>query len=222
VGEAIGQVLVLAVGVAVSPLPIIAVVLLLVTPRARSNGPAFVLGCLLGLAAVGAIVLLLAPDASDEGEPATWVGIAKLVLGAALLLLALQQWRGRPRQGEEAPAPGWMSTMDDFTAPKALGAGVVLSGANPKNLVLAVAAAASIAQTGIPGSEQAIAYGVFSLLGCVGVAVPVAVYFALGERAGPVLHRLKAWMARHSAVIMALVLILIGVKLAGDALTILA
>jgi hypothetical protein len=45
-GEAIGQSLPLAIGVALSPIPIIAVVLMLTTPRARSNGPAFVVGWL--------------------------------------------------------------------------------------------------------------------------------------------------------------------------------
>ena len=39
-GEAIGQSLPLAIGVALSPIPIIAVVLMLTTPRARANGPA--------------------------------------------------------------------------------------------------------------------------------------------------------------------------------------
>jgi hypothetical protein len=55
-GEAIGQSLPLAIGVALSPIPIIAVVLMLTTPRARANGPAFVLGWLLGLGLVGAVV----------------------------------------------------------------------------------------------------------------------------------------------------------------------
>jgi hypothetical protein len=49
VGEAIGQSLPLAIGVALSPIPIIAVVLMLTTPRARADGPAFVLGWLVGL-----------------------------------------------------------------------------------------------------------------------------------------------------------------------------
>ena len=41
-GQAIGEVLPLAVGVALSPLPIVAVVLMLVTVRAKVNGPAFI------------------------------------------------------------------------------------------------------------------------------------------------------------------------------------
>jgi threonine/homoserine/homoserine lactone efflux protein len=219
-GQAIGQVLSLAVGVAISPVPIIAVVLMLVTSRARSNGPAFVVGWLLGLSIVGTIVLLVAPDATnDSGGPATWVSTLKLVLGVLLVLLAFKQWRGRPHGGEEAPTPKWMGAIDAFTAPKALGAGAVLSGANPKNLLLAVGAAASIVQTGISGGEQAIAYAVFAVLGTVGVAVPVVIYFALGDRAGGILNRLKTWLAKNNAVIMAVLLLVIGVKLIGDAIS---
>ena len=219
-GEAIGQTLSLAVGVALSPVPIIAVILMLVTPRARSNGPAFVLGWVIGLAVVGTIVLLVASpaDASENGQPATWVDVLKHVLGARLVLVALQQWRGRPHEGDAAATPKWMGAIDHFTPVKALGAGVVLAGANPKNLLLAVGAAATIAQTGIPGSEQAIAYAVFALIGTVGVAAPVVIYFALGDRSGPILERLKAWMGQHNAVIMAVLCLVIGAKLIGDAI----
>jgi threonine/homoserine/homoserine lactone efflux protein len=219
-GEAIGQVLSLAVGVALSPVPIIAVILMLVTPRARSNGPAFIVGWLVGLALVGAVVLLIAgpTDASENGEPATWVDVLKLVLGLLLVLVALRQWRGRPHEGDEAPTPKWMGAIDGFTPPKALGAGALLAGANPKNLLLAVGAAATIAQTGIPGGEQAVAYAIFALIGTVGVGLPVAIYFALGERSGPILDRLKQWMAAHNAVIMAVLCLVIGAKLVGDAI----
>jgi threonine/homoserine/homoserine lactone efflux protein len=177
-GNAIGQTLSLAVGVALSPVPIIAVILMLVTPKARSNGPAFVVGWLVGLAIVGTIVLLVAgpANANDDGEPATWVDVLKLVLGLLLVLVALREWRGRPHEGEEAPTPKWMGAIEAFTPAKAAGAGAVLAGANPKNLLLAVAAAAAIAQTGISGGEQAVAYGVFALIGTIGVGTPVAIY----------------------------------------------
>jgi Sap, sulfolipid-1-addressing protein len=92
----------------------------------------------------------------------------------------------------------------------------VLAGANPKNLLLAVGAAAAIAQTGIPGGEQAIAYAVFAVIGTVGVGAPVVIYFALGDRAGPILDGLKAWMAHNNAVIMAVLCLVIGAKLLGD------
>ena len=47
-GAAIGQVLPLAVGVALSPVPIIAVALMVMSQRARLNGPVFVIGWLTG------------------------------------------------------------------------------------------------------------------------------------------------------------------------------
>jgi threonine/homoserine/homoserine lactone efflux protein len=219
-GQAIGQILPLAVGVALSPVPIIAVVLMLVTPRARANGPAFVMGWLAGLAIVGAIVLVASPDAtSDSGGPATWVSVLKLVLGLALVAMAAKQWHGRPHGAEDPPVPKWMGAIDAFTAPKALGAGALLSGLNPKNLLLAVAAAAAIAQTGISGGDQALAYLVFALIGTIGVAVPVVIFFAMGRRAAGLLARLEGWMAHNNAVIMAVLLLVIGAKLIGDAIS---
>ncbi|GAA4868937.1 GAP family protein [Actinomycetospora straminea] len=99
-GAAIGAVLPLGIGVALSPVPIIAVVLMLATPRGRVNGPAFITGWVLGLAVVGAVVLALSAGAgAAEGDerPAAWVSIVKILLGAVMLVLAVRQWRDRPR-----------------------------------------------------------------------------------------------------------------------------
>jgi|KBSSwiStaDraftv2_1062776.scaffolds.fasta_scaffold215765_2 threonine/homoserine/homoserine lactone efflux protein len=220
-GEAIGQVLPLAVGVAISPLPIVAVVLMLVTPRARTNGPAFIVGWLLGLAVVGVVFLAIAgpSDASDDGQPATWVSWLKLILGVLLLFVALKQWRARPPAGQPGPAPKWMGAVDTFTPVKAAGAGAVLSGLNPKNLLLAVGACAAIAQTGASGADQAVAYVVFALIATIGVAAPVVIFFAMGERSRQVLDRLKARMEHGNAAIMAVLCLVIGAKLIGDAIS---
>ena len=219
-GQAIGSSLPLAVGVALSPIPIIAVVLMLTSRRARSNGPAFVIGWLIGLAVVGAIVLSVAgpAGASKSGSPATWVSWVKIVLGAALLLVAVRQFRGRPKDGDEAALPKWMASIDTMKPLTVLGLAALLGGVNPKNLLLAVSAGASIAQTGISGGEQAIAYAVFALIGTIGVGTPVVIYFAMGERSAKMLAALKDWMRRHNAVIMSVLCLIIGVKLIGDAI----
>lgn len=209
-----------AVGVAVSPLPIVAVVLMLVTPRGRTNGRAFVLGWWLGLAIVGAIVLSVSSGAgaTDDGETATWVDVLKLVLGFLLLLVAVKEWRARPHEGEDAPTPKWMGALDSFTPVKASGAGVVLSALNPKNLLLAAAGAAAIAGTEISAGEQTIAWVIFVLVASIGVAAPVVIFFALGARSREILDQLKNWMARNNAAIMATLLLILGVKLIGDAI----
>lgn len=220
-GQAIGESLPLAIGIALSPIPIIAVVLMLTTSRARANGPAFVLGWLLGLGVVGAIVLAIAgpADASSSGEPATWVSWLKIVLGAGLLLVAARQFRGRPHGDEQAAMPKWMGAIDQFKPGAALGSGVLLAGANPKNLLLAVGGAAAIAQTGIAAGEQVIAYLIFALIGTIGVGAPVVIYFGMGERSQEVLARLKDRMGQHNAVIMSVLCLIIGVKLIGDAIS---
>ena len=223
-GEALGQVLSLGVGVTLSPVPIIAVVLMLGTPRARANGPAFLLGWLAGLVVVGTAVLLLSSGAGadDGGTPATWASWLEIVLGALLLLIAVRQWRRRPRAGAEPELPAWMATIDRFTPGRAAGMAVVLAGVNPKNLLLTVAAATAIAQTGASGGDAAIALAVFVVLGTLGPGAPVALYFALGARAARPLAELKAWMAANNAAIMAVLVLVIGAKLIGDGVSALA
>jgi hypothetical protein len=155
--EAIGQLLPFAVGVGLSPIPIIAVVLMLATPRARVNGPAFL--------------------------------------------------------------PGWLATVDHFGPGKALGFGALLSGANPKNLLLTIGAAAAVAQTGIAAGQETIALAVFIVVGSIGVGGPIVIYFVLGERSQKLLDGLKSWMAANNTVIMAVLILVIGAKLVGDGIS---
>jgi hypothetical protein len=217
-GEAIGQSLPLAIGVAASPVSIIAVVVLLTSSRARSLGPAFVLGWLLGLVVVGAIVLaVLGPSgAGSPGRRTTWVSWVLIVLGALLLVDAARRLRGRAGGGEEAPLPAWLAAIDRLKPAAALGGGMVAGGVRPKSLLLAVGGAAAIAQTGIAGGQQAIAYAVFAVISTIGVGAPVVVYFAMGTRSAELLGRLTGWMRRNNAVILAVVLLVIGVTLIGD------
>jgi hypothetical protein len=217
-GEAIGHSLPLAIGVALSPVPIIAVVVLLTSSRARSLGPVFVLGWWLGLVVVGAIVLMVVgpSGAGSSGQRTRWVSWVMIVLGVLLLVGAMRRLRGRSGGGEEAPLPAWMRAIDRLKPPVVLGGGVVLGGVRPKSLLLVVGGAAAVAQTGIAGGQQAIAYAVFAVIATMGVAVPVVIYFAMGTRSGELLGRLKGWMGRNNAVIVTVVLLVIGVTLIGD------
>ncbi len=220
-GAAIGQSLQMAVGVALSPMPIIAVILLLTTPGARRNGPAFVLGWLAGLAVIGVVVLaVIGPSAQNtHGRPPTWVSLLQLTLGVLLLYLSVRQFRGRPAAGAEPPMPGWMRKVEQFGALQSLGVGAFLSGLNVKNLLLAVAAATAIAKTGVPPGQEAVAYAVFTVLATLTVAAPVAIYLSMGARSAQLLDHLKRWMSRNNAVIMSVLCLVIGAKLVGDAIS---
>src|SRR5215212_9269467 len=219
--DAIGDMLPAAVVAAISPLPIVAVVLMLVTPRGRVNGPAFVLGWVLGYAVIGAVVLSVASgaSASDDGTPATWVSVLELVLGLLALLLGVRQFRGRPRGDAKAPTPHWMQDLDTLEPPKAIGTGVLLSAVNPKNLLLAVAGAAAIAQTGISGGEQAVAWAIFIVVASLGVATPVVAVLVLGDRSRRALDEIRDWLVSNNATIVSVIMVVIGAKLIGDAIS---
>ncbi len=220
-GQAIGNVLPLALGVALSPIPIVAVVLMLATPGGRLNGPAFVVGWIIGLVIVGAIVLLVAGgvSASNDGQPKTWVSVLKLVLGLALVLVAVRQWRGR-RRGDAAPElPTWMKTIDRFTPLRSAGVAAVLAGPNPKNLLLTIAAGAAIAQAGISAGDQVIVFAIFAAIATLGPGIPLGIYFALGDRSARILGALRAWMIDHNQAIMSVLCLVIAAKLIGDAIT---
>jgi hypothetical protein len=136
-----------------------------------------------------------------------------------LALVAVQQWRGRPRAGEVAAMPKWMQAIDRFTPARSMGIAAALAGINPKNLLLTVGAGAAIAQTGADTGDQAIALAVFVLVGTLGPGLPVAIYFLAGRRAAHVLDELKNWMAAHNTAIVAVLCLVIGVKLIGDGIS---
>jgi len=220
-GQATGQVITFAVGVALSASAIIAVVLMLATPKARSNGPAFLLGWMLGLTVVGTIALIAASgaEASENGAPATWVSILKIILGVLLLLVAARQRHAHTTADAEPDLPGWMKRVDTFTAPRAAAVAFVLAALNPKNLLLTVGAAAAIAQTSASTGDQAAALAVFVVLGTAGPGIPVAIYFLMHDRAKAILENLRAWMVHENAAITAVICLIIAAKLIGDAIT---
>ena len=219
-GEAFGQMLPLAVAIAANPIPISVVVLMLGGPRALANGLAFTAGWFVGIAALGTLALIIADEAgaSDDGRPSTWVNVLKLALGAALVVLAVTKWRRRPGGDDEAEMPAWMGAIDAFGPVKAAGAGVALSAVNPKNLLFVIAAAATEAQAGLSASHQAIVWIVFTLLSTVGVAIPVVLYLALGERAPALLDRIKVWLIRNQAAVLSVLCLVIGAMLIGAAI----
>lgn len=221
-GNLIGQILPLAVGVALSPVPVIAVILIMFTPKARINSIAFLCGWLLGLGLAGGIAMAVVDVSTGGGDASPVSGVIKLVLGVLLLLLAAKNWRSRPAEGEEAELPSWMSALDKFNAAKSLGIAALLSGINPKNLALTVAAAATISASGLETGSQVIVMVVFIVVGSVTVAGPVLLNLVMGEKAEAGLNRLREWLAANNNTVMAVLLLIFAAKLIGDGISILS
>lgn len=174
-GQVLGDVLGLAAAVAVSPLPIIAMILVLATPRGRLNGILFAAGWVVGLSVLGGVVLAIAGPggASANSQPATWVGGLKLALGVLLVLFGARQWRRRPTDVSEAQLPKWMATIDRLTPLKVFGLAVALVALNAKNAPLTIAAGASIASSGLPVGQQIASLAIFVLICTLGLLAPL-------------------------------------------------
>ncbi|HLB48007.1 MAG TPA: GAP family protein [Anaerolineales bacterium] len=222
-GSVIGDILPLAIGVALSPVPIIAVILMLFSKNARSTSLTFLIGWFLGVAVVAVIIVLLADPAqqSTGGEASPLAAIVRIVLGLLLLYLAYRDWQKRPKPGEQAEMPKWMSSIDSMTSGKALGLGALLSGVNPKNLALIIAAGVVISGAGLNATQTIIALVVFVVLACVSVAAPVLLYLILGDKAAATLNSWKMWLTQNNTTVMMLLCLVFGIVLLGKGLGVL-
>lgn len=214
-GPVIGDLLPSALGVALSPVPIVAVTLMLATPRGRANGPAFAAGWVLGLIAVCVLVVLLTGGADSDGSTRTGVDWLKLLLGVALIGVAKRQWDKRPQTGETPELPKWMTSLEDFDPERSFFVGAALAAINPKNLVLTLAAAASIAEGGLDAGGDVVSILVFVVIASVTIVTPVVAFLVMGDKAAKVLESLRSWMAANSATIMTVVCVILAAKLIG-------
>ena len=217
--DVLGQLFGSGVGVALSPIPVIAVILMLTTERGRTTGVAFMLGWLVGLSVATALVLLLANDAGDPTSAAAdGAHIATLVVGLLFLALAVKQWKSRPKAGVAAELPKWMAGIDSFSTPKCFGLGAILSGVNPKNLAMAISAGVALAESGASGGDAVFGAAIFIAIGSVSVAGPVIGSLVAPSRMTPLLTGAKQWLSENNATIMLVVFLVLGASKTGEGL----
>lgn len=219
-GQGVSEVLTFAVGVAISPVPIIAVILMLFSQRARVNGPVFLLGWVLALAVVSGVVYVASDQsgATADSTVSDSISWGKILLGVLLLLLAVRSWRHRPAPGTNPDMPKWMAGLGDLPPGKALGLGLLLAGVNPKNLILTLGAAAGLAQLGVSTAAAATSLAVFVTVGSLTIAGPVVYYLLGGKRAEAALEELKGWLGAHNAAVMTVLFLILAANLIAKGL----
>jgi hypothetical protein len=216
-GQAIGDSITLALGVAISPIPIIAIILMLLSKKAGANSLAFSFGWILGVAGALAVVILAsgAIGTGTGGAPSHGVSVVKIVLGVLLLLVGLRNWRKRPKAGQPVELPKWLQAIGSITPAKSAGLGVALSAVNPKNLLLIIGGGLAIANAPTSTSGKVVAATVFVLVAISTVVLPVVLYRILGARAQSTLESLNTWLQANNATVMAVLILVIGVVLIG-------
>ncbi|MDO3650412.1 GAP family protein [Nocardia mangyaensis] len=211
-GSVIGDLLPLAVGVAISPIPIVAAILMILSKNAGGAAKGFAAGWVGGILVVTVVVTLLSGLlGSTDSEPSVVVSWIKIVLGALLVLLAFEQWQSR----SDTAVPGWMQAIDTLTVVKAAGLGALLSAVNPKNLLLCVSAGIAIGAGGLSAGGDIVAIVVFTLLASTTVLAVVIGYAVAADRLGPGLDSARKWLQANNHAVMAIVLLVMGAVVIG-------
>jgi hypothetical protein len=217
-GTAIGELLPLAVAMAISVTTIITTVLMLLSPKAKSRTVALLLGCVVGVGGAVALFALLPGllPTQDSGGSSLVAAVIKMVVGVLLVVLALRQWRGRTARGDQAQLPRWVAGVDSMMPGKALVLGLLLSAVVPKNLLLALSAGVIVAEARLRVGQASVVIVAFTAIATSTVAVPVVAHLVAPSRMHGPLERLREWLVENNVAIMGLVLLMIGVVMIGN------
>jgi threonine/homoserine/homoserine lactone efflux protein len=214
----LSQILPEALATAIMPIAIIALILMLSTPNARTNGILFTLGAFLATLAILIVGALVGNLQSSDGSagPSLIGSLIKTALGLFMLYLAFKQWQARPKKGETVEVPGWMKALDQFTAGKSFTTGVALAVVNPKNLPILLAVAVVIAQSGLGLASNLIVAILFSLVSVSLLIIPLVFYLIAGQKAVDALDGFKDWLIANNNTIMFILFLIVGAKILGS------
>ena len=194
----------LAMGMVISPLPIVAVVAILLAPRGRSSAPVYIATFTrvsVGVIAIGALGAAGASKASGDDSR-----IVSLVLGVLLTLgfaiFAAISWHGRPRHGEPAVAPSWLAAIDGVTPAAAAGLGFVMAAANSKNIPLALKAGSIIGEARLAPLAAAALCLAVAIAGSLLLIIPALITLTGSARVHSALESLKTQLVEHNAAMM--------------------
>jgi len=214
----IGEILPLAVGIALSPTAIIAAILILVSANARITGLGFLVGWIVGiLVATVAFTFLSSLLPEDQNDSAAIAAVITIIFGLALVLVAQRLWRKRPVEGEHGTLPKWMSAIDSMNPVKGLALGFLLA-AVPKNLLLDGSAGLIIGTAPLSLGQDTASITIFTVLAACTVLIPVIGYLVAPNRMFGPLETLRTRLVDENVTIMAVSLLVIGVSMIGNGL----
>lgn len=212
-----GEAVVAALGIALSPFAVIPAGLLLFTSRPRVTSAGFALGWFAGVAAITGVSVLLADVLTLPENPPEWVSWVRVVLGAGLVLAGLATY---VRRSPDAASPTWVTSLEESTPGRAVRLGLMASVLNPKVVLLAAAGGFSLGSAVEGMTGEVVAIVGFALLASATTVLPVVAVQLLGKRALEALGRAVDWVTSHMDAAVALVLVVIGILLVWKGATV--
>ncbi|WP_280268156.1 GAP family protein [Nocardia wallacei] len=210
-GTVLGDLLPLAMGVAISPIPLVAAILVILSNTSTAPGLGFAAGWVAAIAVVTAVVVLLSGAFGGDREPSPAVAWVKIVLGVLLLGLAGRQWRAR----SDTATPRWMRAIDGLAPARAVGLGATLAALNPKNLLLCVSAGVGIGSGGLGGGAEVVAVVVYTMIAAASVLLVVVGYVLAADRLRATLDTAREWLQANNHAVLAIVLLVMGTVVLG-------
>jgi Sap, sulfolipid-1-addressing protein len=208
----VADLVLLGLGIALQPFRLSAFILILGTKDGTRKGLGFVLGWLACLLLVIAVVVLITGGRPVRFHtlPATVVQIAKLALGAVLIVMAAVQLRTRRRPRILTILQARMDTMSSWAA------AVIAAIMQPWTLVAAGAVTAAQARISAVGGFLALAS--FCLLATSSFAVLELYAVRAPAAAGNRLGALRTWLDAHGNRIIIVVCVVLGLWLTGQSI----
>ena len=214
-GAAFGQLLPIAVAAALSTVPISITILVLLSPERKKVALPFLIGMVLGTAAVltlAAVAAQLLPD-SRARQPQTAIGVLEILIGAALVLLGARAILRRDQHGN-GQLSKWVQAAGSFGAASSFGIGLALN-LRPKGLLLSAAAGLTIHSAALGPEDTLLLIVAYTAIATSTVVAPILGTLVSPQRMEPRLLSARDWIAANGAVVTAVIMIVIGAVVLG-------
>jgi Sap, sulfolipid-1-addressing protein len=208
----------MALAAALSSVPITATIFILLSRSRTRSGLAFLAGTVFGTFAALTLATVAGqalPGRSRQHEEL--VGRLEVVVGIAMVLLGVVTLARRNRAGG-GRAPGWLDGIGSVGTVPVFGIGLALN-LRPKALLLAAAAGLAISGAHLQADENLVLVVLYTAIATCTVVIPIAVTLLFPRQMEPRLISAKDWIATHSTVVGATILIAIGGFVTGIGLS---
>lgn len=206
----------MAIGIAFSAAPVLAVIMLLMTQKAKINAPIFLVGWLVGIQVVGTLIIFSPGIIANHGGMSDNTGTAKIILGITLLLLLIPALIKKKIQGDIPRTPKIFNSFDNFGLFKIFFFGFTFSGLSLKNAVLVASGAAHIHTTNLVDYfETILAVFFFSIIASFTLILPIVIYFLMPTKMDVILLSWRNWLIQNHWNIVLTMLFAAGILLVG-------
>ncbi len=200
--------LVYALGVAISPTPVILVILMLFGVRGHMNALGYLLGWIIGLVVLGVLIfaLVTAGIIFLNAESGIFRPSVQVLLAFVLFWVAHRQWTKPVHADPDTDGPKWMGSVDKILsrtdnaiAPeRAFFLAIVMSAISPKNIALMIAAVLAFSQTDLETQDIVLLFVLFVVISSLTIGIPVAYALLKGDKAVESLNNWKVWLLTNS------------------------